>query len=214
MIISDLKSLSLELVTLLILLWLETWVSLIGISRQHETIRQHLHDLNRWPDENQQSLISWWEIQISCISTSLICSVFHTHKYIKQNHFANITNGYFLVIQNLTIQWLKTHFQDGQNRYYEKLESILTHPHDTTCEEHHLVKLIKTESIIEKYLHITENQLKGTNTNYYIKCTVMQTEKALINDRLRVSKVSWKFRILTSYKFAVITCEISYFLKK
>ena len=27
------------------------------------------------------------------------------------------------------------------------------------------------------------------------KGTVIQTEKALINDRLRVSKVSWKFRI-------------------
>ena len=32
----------------------------------------------------------------------------------------------------------------------------------------------------------------------------MQTEKALINDRLRFSKVSLKFRILTIYNFAVI----------
>ena len=31
----------------------------------------------------------------------------------------------------------------------------------------------------------------------------MQIEKALINDRLRVSKVSWKFRIPTSYNLAV-----------
>ena len=30
-----------------------------------------------------------------------------------------------------------------------------------------------------------------------INGTVMQIEKALINDRLRVSKVSWKFRIRT-----------------
>ena len=37
-----------------------------------------------------------------------------------------------------------------------------------------------------------------------IKGTVMQIEKALINDRLRVSKVSWKLRILTIYSFAVI----------
>ena len=32
----------------------------------------------------------------------------------------------------------------------------------------------------------------------------MQTEKALINDRLCVSKVSWKFRDPTTYNFAVI----------
>ena len=32
----------------------------------------------------------------------------------------------------------------------------------------------------------------------------MQIEKALINDPLRVSKVSWKFRIRTIYNFAVI----------
>ena len=32
----------------------------------------------------------------------------------------------------------------------------------------------------------------------------MQTEKALINDRLRISKVYWKFHIATTYIFAVI----------
>ena len=32
----------------------------------------------------------------------------------------------------------------------------------------------------------------------------MQIEKALISDRLRVSKVSLKFRIPTMYNFAVI----------
>ena len=32
----------------------------------------------------------------------------------------------------------------------------------------------------------------------------MQIEKALTNDRLRVSEVSWKFRIPTIYNFAVI----------
>ena len=32
----------------------------------------------------------------------------------------------------------------------------------------------------------------------------MQIGKALINDRLSVSKVSWKFRIPTIYKFVVI----------
>ena len=36
------------------------------------------------------------------------------------------------------------------------------------------------------------------------KGTVMQIEKALINDRLRVLKVSRKFRIPNIYNFAVI----------
>ena len=36
------------------------------------------------------------------------------------------------------------------------------------------------------------------------KGTVIQIEKALINDRLHVSKVSWEFRIPAIYSFAVI----------
>ena len=37
-----------------------------------------------------------------------------------------------------------------------------------------------------------------------IKSTVMQIEKALIDDRLRVSNVSWKFHIPTPCNFALI----------
>ena len=37
-----------------------------------------------------------------------------------------------------------------------------------------------------------------------LKGTAMQTEKSLINDRLRVSKVCWNFCILTIYDFTVI----------
>ena len=37
-----------------------------------------------------------------------------------------------------------------------------------------------------------------------IKFTVIQIEKVLINDRLRISKVSWKFRTPTIYNFEVI----------
>ena len=37
-----------------------------------------------------------------------------------------------------------------------------------------------------------------------MKGTVMQIEKELINDRLRVSKVSWKFCIPTIYNFAIM----------
>ena len=47
----------------------------------------------------------------------------------------------------------------------------------------------------------------------------MLIEKALVNDRLRVSKISWKFRIPTIYYFAVIypwnllfPLKVAYFL--
>ena len=41
----------------------------------------------------------------------------------------------------------------------------------------------------------------------------MQIEKALINDRLHVSKVSWKFWILAVYDFAVIYLQkVAYLL--
>ena len=42
----------------------------------------------------------------------------------------------------------------------------------------------------------------------------MQIEKALINDRLRLSKVSWKFRIPTIYSFTVIYSWNLLFFKK
>ena len=42
------------------------------------------------------------------------------------------------------------------------------------------------------------------NFEKQFKGAVMQIEKALINDCLRVSKVSGKFRIPTVYNFAVI----------
>ena len=38
----------------------------------------------------------------------------------------------------------------------------------------------------------------------HFKGTVMQIEKALINDHLRISKVSWKFRIPNVDNFAAI----------
>ena len=47
--------------------------------------------------------------------------------------------------------------------------------------------------------------INNLQTNFRtLKGTVMQTEKALINDCSRVSKVSWKFLIPTIYNFAVI----------
>ena len=38
----------------------------------------------------------------------------------------------------------------------------------------------------------------------FAKSTVMQIEKSLINDRSRISKVSWKFRIPIINNFVVI----------
>ena len=47
----------------------------------------------------------------------------------------------------------------------------------------------------------------------------MQIEKTQMNDRLRVTKTSWKFRITTIYNFAVIylwnllfSLKVAYFL--
>ena len=53
----------------------------------------------------------------------------------------------------------------------------------------------------------------------FLKVLVTQIEKALINDRLRVSKISGKIRIPTLYAFAVIypgnllfSLKVAYFL--
>ena len=53
----------------------------------------------------------------------------------------------------------------------------------------------------------TEKLTRGCFANMLLlrlKGTVMQIEKALMNDRLRVSKEPWKFGIPTIYDFAVI----------
>ena len=48
-----------------------------------------------------------------------------------------------------------------------------------------------------------EIAIKGMRTRKNsFKGTVMQTEKALINDHLRISKATRKFRIPTIYDFA------------
>ena len=48
------------------------------------------------------------------------------------------------------------------------------------------------------------SSLKLKESSFVIKGTIMQIEEALINDRSRVSKVYRKFRIPTTYNFAVI----------
>ena len=47
--------------------------------------------------------------------------------------------------------------------------------------------------------HIVKNPEFST-----LKVTVMYSENALVNNRLCVSKISWKFRISTIFNFAVI----------
>ena len=46
--------------------------------------------------------------------------------------------------------------------------------------------------------------LKLSIKSMELKGKVMQIEKALLNDHLRVLKLSWKFRIPTIHNFAVI----------
>ena len=57
------------------------------------------------------------------------------------------------------------------------------------------VQLLENINLVIKLLNDMTWRFKGT---------VMQIEKALITDRLRVSKVSRKFRIPTIYNFAII----------
>ena len=48
----------------------------------------------------------------------------------------------------------------------------------------------------------------------FTKSIVMQIEKSLINDRSRISKVSWKFRIPIINNFVVIDTRNLLFFKK
>ena len=57
--------------------------------------------------------------------------------------------------------------------------------------------------VVEKNCWIKDSHRPNIN-NQTIKGTVLQIEKALINDLLRISNVSWKFHILDIYKFAII----------
>ena len=57
-------------------------------------------------------------------------------------------------------------------------------------------------------------QFKKPENSRNVKGTVMQIEKALINDRLHVSKVFWKFCIPTISNFAVIYQWILLFSEK
>ena len=56
-------------------------------------------------------------------------------------------------------------------------------------ENYYLLKIswLLTKNLKDSYYHISADS--------FIKGTVIQIEKALINDCLSVSKVSWKFRI-------------------
>ena len=60
------------------------------------------------------------------------------------------------------------------------------------------------ENYIHKIIFILKSYLNNHILYYYIKGTLIQIEKALINDCLRVPKVSWKSRFPTISNFAVI----------
>ena len=64
-----------------------------------------------------------------------------------------------------------------------------------------LINLFNVVLLFNKPFQLLLTHLLPLNV---LKGTVIQTKKALINDPLRVSKVSWKFRIPALYNFAVI----------
>ena len=65
---------------------------------------------------------------------------------------------------------------------------------------------LKKIEVIEsawKIVQIVKKSQPQNNSNAALKGTVVQIEKVLINDRLRVSRVSCNFCIPTIYNFAV-----------
>ena len=73
------------------------------------------------------------------------------------------------------------------------------------CFPVNIAKLLRTpilKNICERLLLLPEKIY--IFPMYEFKGTVMQIEKALMDDCLHVSKLSWKFRIPTNYNFAVI----------
>ena len=58
--------------------------------------------------------------------------------------------------------------------------------------------------VVSEILLIAMIEIDLTNMVICVKGIVMQIEKVLMNDCSRVSKVSWKFRILAIYNFTVI----------
>ena len=70
--------------------------------------------------------------------------------------------------------------------------------HTTTTIHHHQQAL----NHLPRLANSNKNYCYCKNT--ILKVPVMQTERALINDRLHISKVSWKFRIPNIYHLAVI----------
>ena len=67
-----------------------------------------------------------------------------------------------------------------------------------------IIYVINTSFIMINFLSWSLFKLLTNGFGNFVKRTVMQIEKSIINDRLRVSKMSWKFRIPTIYNFAVI----------
>ena len=72
----------------------------------------------------------------------------------------------------------------------------------------------RSQKLQEKAVCLINFEINPWILSQPFKGTVMQIEKALINDRLRVSIVSREFFVPTIYNFTKFTHEICYFLKK
>ena len=100
-----------------------------------------------------------------------------------------------------TLLWLR-YFKENivQNLFYKQI-SLLKQICTRYCFVVFLEKLTFW-GCIKKYFPVTCPF--SVFWEFLFKGTVMQIEKALINDRLRVSKAPRKFSILTIYNFEVI----------
>ena len=83
-----------------------------------------------------------------------------------------------------------------------------------TVNEKKFLSNIRFFLLIYLFIYLSFLSLYLIAQMFFFKGTVMQIQKAMINDCLRVSKVSWKFCIRAICNFAVIYSWICSFLKK
>ena len=95
-------------------------------------------------------------------------------------------------------------------KVYYKVCQVLQSMTDCYYNVHQVLQSVtdcyyKTRQVLQSATAITKWDVTPViHLKTCIKGTVMQIEKAMINDRLRVLKVSWKFRIPHGYNFAVM----------
>ena len=98
--------------------------------------------------------------------------------------------------------------------YYSIFNSHLIYAFEFWVPKQNNALVERSQKLQEKAVCLINFEINPWIVSQPFKGTVMQIEKALINDRLRVSIVSREFFVPTIYNFTKFTREICYFLKK